>query len=130
MLLVFAPPTADKDGDLMIGIETAAPGATSPVGYEHGLRSTEATSSPESVLHGHKPDKIGGGKLKHNQRLVDLGDLSGAQPGADWRAFLDQVKRVWIDELNRTENGSREREALYRRLVGPRRDFRARSGSS
>jgi putative RNase toxin 11 of polymorphic toxin system len=123
MLLIFHAPTEKKDGSLQVGLETIGPHAYSPVGYEHTFRSTETTANPESVLHGHKEDKTGGGKLGDNQRLVNLSELTGTQPGGAWRAFLDQIKREWLGELNRTQEGSQAREDLYRRLVGRRQNL-------
>lgn len=121
MLLVFTAPTPKKDGSLLVGIETIKPHAESPVGYEHDFRSTEATANPESVLHGHKGDKIGSGGLKLNERLVDLRELGTAQGSGDWRAFLDQVKQEWDAKLTATADGTPERRALYEELVGRRR---------
>lgn len=126
MLLVFTPPTGKKDGSLMVGIETLAPHKRSPVGYVHNWKSTEATANPESVLHGHKPDKVGGGKLKDNARLVDLGKLGGDEK---WDAFLKRIKQEWVDKLKDTAEGSAERDALYRRLIGPRPGTGGQSGA-
>lgn len=123
MLLVFTAPTADKDGSLLVGIETIKPHAASPVGYQHDFRSTEATANPESVLHGHKGDKIGTGGLKRNERLVDLSELGAAQGSGDWRAFLDQIKRGWLTELEGAQQDPDRRRALYGQLVGPRQQF-------
>lgn len=122
MLLVFTPPTRRTDGSLLVGIETVAPGKPSPVGYKHDFRSTEATANPESVLHGHKGDKVGKGGLKNNERYVDLRQMGG---DGGWRAFLEQVKREWYAELERTQDGSAERRRMYERLVGPRQNFRS-----
>ncbi|MEU5313221.1 PE-PGRS family protein [Streptomyces sp. NPDC021562] len=119
VLLVYHRPTMDRDGSLQIGIETIKPHADSPVGYEHDFRSTEATSNPESVLHGHKGDKVGSGGLGKNERFVDLREM-GAAHGGDWRAYLDEVKQDWDKALAETEDGSKERRALYEGLVGPR----------
>ncbi|WP_327174345.1 PE-PGRS family protein [Streptomyces sp. NBC_01335] len=116
MLLVYHRPTTKKDGSLQIGIETLAPHAASPVGYQHDFRSTEATANPESVLHGHKRDKVGSGGLSKNERLVELGEVTGG----DWRVFLDGIKEEWDAALAGTEDGSKERRALYEGLVGPR----------
>ncbi|MGW2841520.1 PE-PGRS family protein [Streptomyces sp. NPDC001493] len=116
MLLVHHRPTVKKDGSLQIGIETLAPHAASPVGYRHDFRSTEATANPESVLHGHKGDKVGSGGLSKNERLVELGEMGGG----DWRVFLDGIKGEWDAMLAATEDGSKERRALYEGLVGPR----------
>ncbi|WP_439944141.1 PE-PGRS family protein [Streptomyces sp. BBFR115] len=121
MLLVHHRPTTKKDGSLQIGIETLAPHAVSPVGYQHDFRSTEATANPESVLHGHKGDKVGSGGLGKNERLVELGELGKKHASGDWRAFLDDIKKQWDAALAETEDGSRERRALYEGLVGPRR---------
>ncbi|QFR02193.1 PE-PGRS family protein [Streptomyces phaeolivaceus] len=117
MLLVFTEPTASTDGSLLVGIETIAPHAASPVGYHHGVKSTEATANPESSLHGHKPDKIGDGKMKNNQRLVELGKMGGT--GQSWHAFLDELKTDWADRLAAAHTPAEERE-LYGELVGPR----------
>lgn len=121
MLLVHHRPTTKKDGSLQIGIETLAPHAVSPVGYQHDFRSTEATANPESILHGHKGDKVGSGGLGKNERLVELGELGKKHASGDWRAFLDDIKKQWDAALAETEDGSRERRALYEGLVGPRR---------
>lgn len=116
MLLVYHRPTTKKDGSLQVGIETLAPHAASPVGYQHDFRSTEATANPESVLHGHKRDKVGSGGLGRNERLVELGELASR----DWRVFLDEIKKGWDEALAGTVDGSKERRALYEGLVGPR----------
>ncbi|MFE9824538.1 PE-PGRS family protein [Streptomyces sp. NPDC005791] len=118
MLLVHHRPTRSKDGSLQIGIETLAPHATSPVGYQHDFRSTEATANPESVLHGHKGDKVGSGGLSKNERLVELQEMG---ENGDWRAFLDDIKKQWDAALAETEDGSPQRKALYHDLVGPRK---------
>lgn len=120
MLLVFQQPTVKTKGSLLVGIETLAPGATSPVGYEHKATSSEATANDESVLHGHKGDKVGAGKLKDNSRLVELSDFAQKRNDGDWRTFLDELNQEWVQKLRKTEDGSKEREALYRELVGPR----------
>ncbi|MEH0416230.1 eCIS core domain-containing protein [Streptomyces sp. B21-083] len=120
MLLIHHRPTTKKDGSLQIGIETLAPHATSPVGYEHDFRSTEATANPESVMHGHKGDKVGSGGLGKNERMVELGEMGRAHPSGDWRTFLDEIKTQWDALLAGTEEGSTERRALYEGLVGPR----------
>ncbi|MFI0814971.1 DUF4157 domain-containing protein [Streptomyces sp. NPDC021098] len=116
MLLVFTAPTKTTDGALQVGIETTGPDKPSTVGYKHDFRSTEATANPESVMHGHKRDKL-------NERYVDLKELGKAQGGGDWRAFLDDIKQGWYAELNKTKDGSDERQALYRQLVGRRQHF-------
>lgn len=120
MLLVHHRPTTRKDGSLQIGIETLAPHAVSPVGYEHDFRSTEATANPESVLHGHKGDKVGSGGLGKNERLVELAEMGAAHSSGDWRTFLDEIKKQWDAALAETEDGSPARRALYEDLVGPR----------
>ncbi|MBO4252837.1 eCIS core domain-containing protein [Streptomyces griseorubiginosus] len=120
MLLVYHRPTTRKDGSLQIGIETLAPHASSPVGYQHDFRSTEATANPESVLHGHKGDKVGSGGLGKNERLVELAEMGKAHAGGDWRAFLDEIKKEWDAALAATDDGSEERRLLYQGLVGPR----------
>ncbi|WP_034091911.1 PE-PGRS family protein [Streptacidiphilus albus] len=120
MLLVFHRPTAKRDGSLQIGIETIKPHAESPVGYEHDVRSTEATANPESSLHGHKADKVGSGGLSRNERFVDLREMGAAHASGDWRVFLDEVKQQWDTELRATQDGSKERRAMYEALVGPR----------
>ncbi|WP_405825824.1 DUF4157 domain-containing protein [Streptomyces sp. NBC_01390] len=120
MLLVHHRPTTKKDGSLQIGIETLAPHSASPVGYEHDFRSTEATANPESVMHGHKGDKVGSGGLGKNERLVELAELGKAHASGDWRTFLDEIKKQWDAALAETEDGSKQRRALYEGLVGPR----------
>ncbi|MGW2326531.1 PE-PGRS family protein [Streptomyces sp. NPDC001700] len=116
MLLVFTAPTKKTDGALQVGIETTGPDKPSTVGYTHDFRSTEATANPESVLHGHKRDKL-------DERYVDLKELGDAQGGGDWRGFLDDIKQRWYAELDQTTDGSDERQALYHQLVGPRQHF-------
>ncbi|MEW2545164.1 DUF4157 domain-containing protein [Streptomyces sp. NPDC047002] len=118
VLLVYHRPTREKDGSLQIGIETIAPHAASPVGYEHDFRSTEATSNPESILHGHKGDKVGSGGLGKNERLVDLRGTGQGRPDG-WRGFLQEIQAEWDARLAATE-GPGERRALYEELVGPR----------
>ncbi|WP_405606764.1 PE-PGRS family protein [Streptomyces sp. NBC_00076] len=108
MLLVFTAPTGDKDGGLLVGIETVAPGARSPVGYHHGVRSTEATANPESVLHGHKQDKIGATR-------AELGKMGGE----DWHDFLQTIKQDWVGKLEAAKDTAQKRK-LYEELVGPR----------
>ncbi|WKE73530.1 DUF4157 domain-containing protein [Streptomyces sp. WP-1] len=120
VLLVYHRPTTEKDGSLQIGIETIAPHADSPVGYEHDFRSTEATSNPESVLHGHKADKVGSGGLGKNERLVDLRAMGASHPSGDWRTYLDEIQRDWESALAKTDEVSPQRRALYEELVGPR----------
>ncbi|HWS34210.1 MAG TPA: hypothetical protein VN408_15880 [Actinoplanes sp.] len=115
MLLVWSPPSADQDGSLLVGIETLAMGAASPVGYKHGITSTEATANPESVFHGHKQDKIGEGKTKDNTRMVDLAALNSADRG--WLDVLQEMKRNWADSLEGLS--TEQTRARYEQLVGP-----------
>ncbi|MFJ5849610.1 PE-PGRS family protein [Streptomyces sp. NPDC092903] len=119
VLLVYHRPTMEKDGSLQIGVETIAPHAESPVGYEHDFRSTEATSNPESILHGHKGDKIGSGGLGMNERYVDLRDM-GAKSAGGWRGYLEEIKQQWDRDLAATDGNAEERRALYQELVGKR----------
>ena len=98
MFIGFTKPTRKKDGALQIGIETTGPGADSLVGYKHDWNSTEATANPESSLYGHKMQKVGGGKLKHNQRLVDLNKLQ-ADEGRKWTEYLDELGTALDDAL-------------------------------
>lgn len=120
MLLVFHRPTTKRDGSLQIGIETVAPDAHSPVGYVHDFRSSEATANPESVLHGHKGDKVGAGKQSDNGRLVDLREMGASHASGDWSTFLNEIEKDWKAALDKTEDGSQERRDLYESLVGPR----------
>ncbi|MFE4537999.1 DUF4157 domain-containing protein [Streptomyces scopuliridis] len=108
MLLVFTAPTGDRDGALLVGLETVEPGARSPVGYHHGVRSTEATANPESALHGHKQDKIGATR-------AELGKMGGE----DWHGFLQTIKQDWVDKLKAAKDTAQKRK-LYEELVGPR----------
>ncbi|MFF3259049.1 PE-PGRS family protein [Streptomyces sp. NPDC002932] len=119
VLLVYHRPTAEKDGSLQIGVETIAPHADSPVGYKHDFRSTEATSNPESILHGHKKDKIGSGGLSKNERYVDLREM-GADSSNGWQGFLEEIKQQWDRDLAGTDGNADERRALYQELVGKR----------
>ncbi|MFI1728876.1 DUF4157 domain-containing protein [Streptomyces acidicola] len=108
LLLVFTAPTGDRDGALLVGLETVAPGARSPVGYHHGVRSTEATANPESVLHGHKQDKIGATR-------AELGKMGKG----DWHGFLQTIKQDWVGKLQAAKDTAQKRK-LYEELVGPR----------
>lgn len=119
VLLVYHRPTMEKDGSLQIGVETIAPHADSPVGYKHDFRSTEATSNPESVLHGHKKDKIGSGGLGKNERYVDLREM-GTRSDDGWQGYLNEIKQEWDQDLARTEDDPDGRRALYEQLVGKR----------
>ncbi|WNI30192.1 PE-PGRS family protein [Streptomyces sp. ITFR-6] len=119
VLLVYHRPTMEKDGSLQIGVETIAPHAESPVGYEHDFRSTEATSNPESILHGHKGDKIGSGGLSTNERYVDLRDMAKDSSGG-WQSYLEDIKQQWDRDLAATDGNAEERRALYEELVGKR----------
>ncbi|GCB46901.1 PE-PGRS family protein [Streptomyces sp. NL15-2K] len=108
MLLVFTAPTGDTDGGLLVGLETLEPDAPSPVGYHHGITSTEVTANPESVLHGHKQDKIGATQVK-------LGEMGGE----NWHDFLQKIQRDWVDKLKAAKDTAEKRK-LYEELVGPR----------
>lgn len=119
LLLIYTPPREKRAGSLEVGLETLAPhNEDSPVGYVHNWRSTEKTSNPESSVHGHKQDKIGSGKLRDNQRYVDL----GAFPHP-WAEFLRKVEEDWNALMNAAPHPQQERE-LVERLVGPRGEGR------
>jgi hypothetical protein len=114
MFIGFTKPTKKTDGALQIGIETTGPGADSLVGYKHDWNSTEATANPESSLYGHKMQKIGGGKLGTNQRLVDLNKVQ-ADSGQGWLEVLTEMQTDLDDALaNHQERG------VYEILAGPR----------
>jgi hypothetical protein len=114
MFIGLTKPTKKKDGALQIGIETTGPGAPSLVGYEHTWQSTEATANPESSFYGHKMQKVGGGKLEGNQRLVDLNRLE--RTGQTWLQWLQIIEGDW---LGYTQVVSDPRTA-YEALAGPR----------
>jgi hypothetical protein len=113
LFIGFTKPTRKRDGALQVGIETTAPHAASPVGYKHTAASTEATANPESSFYGHKMDKVGRGKLKSNQRLVDLTQV----PGGNWLAYLNQVGQDVDDAMTAAGNDAR---AQLEVLVGER----------
>jgi hypothetical protein len=116
MFIGFTKPTRKRDGALQIGIETTGPGADSLVGYKHDWNSTEATANPESSFYGHKMQKIGGGKLKTNQRLVDLNKLqTGA--GQKWLAALDEFATDVEESLALADGHER---GVYESLAGRR----------
>jgi hypothetical protein len=115
MFIGLTKPTAKKDGALQIGIESTAPHAASPVGYEHTVTSTEATANPESSYYGHKMQKVGGGKLHQNQRLVDLNKLN--QNGQDWLKALEGFEGVWINYLASQQGNERQ---AYELIAGQR----------
>jgi hypothetical protein len=116
MFIGFTKPTKKKDGALQIGIETTGPGADSLVGYKHDWNSTEATANPESSLYGHKMQKVGGGKLKHNQRLVDLNKLQ-ADEGKKWTEYLDELGTALDDAL---ANMAGQERPVYELVAGQR----------
>ena len=115
MFIGFTPPQVERDGALMIGMETTAPKAKSPVGYKHNWNSTEATANPESSFYGHKSGKVGGGKLKENQRLVDLKDLEIG--GGTWQHELNDFEQKWQQALAAAAAAGNARGA-YESLVG------------
>jgi hypothetical protein len=114
MFIGFTKPTKKHDGALQIGIETTGPGADSLVGYKHDWNSTEATANPESSFFGHKMQKVGGGKLKTNQRLVDLNQVQ-TDSGHTWLEVLTGME----DELDDLLATYQER-GVYEVLAGPR----------
>jgi hypothetical protein len=116
MFIGFTKPTKKRDGALQIGIETTGPGADSLVGYKHDWNSTEATANPESSFYGHKMQKVGGGKLATNQRLVDLNKVqTGA--GKKWLAVLDEFASDVEDSLDLANGHER---GVYESLAGRR----------
>lgn len=116
MFIGFTKPTTRRDGALQIGIETTGPGAPSLVGYKHDWNSTEATANPESSFYGHKMQKVGGGGLATNQRLVDLNELQQSA-GKKWSAFLAELGDDLQDDL---DNAPGQERAEYELLAGPR----------
>ena len=116
MFIGFTKPTKKRDGALQIGIETTGPGADSLVGYKHDWNSTEATANPESSFYGHKMQKIGGGKLKTNQRLVDLNKVQ-RDAGRKWLAVLDEFATDVQTSLDLAEGHER---GVLESLAGPR----------
>lgn len=119
LLLIYTPPRVDRAGALEVGLETLAPeNHDSPVGHVHDWRSTEATSNPESSAHGHKRDKIGAGKLRDNQRYVDLAEFRHP-----WAEFVRDLERDYDALMSAARNQDEERE-LVARLVGPRGEGR------
>jgi hypothetical protein len=94
MFIGFTKPTKKTDGALQIGLETTGPGVDGLVGNKHNWLSTEATANPESSFFGHKMQKIGGGGLKVNQRLVDLNKVQ-TDAGQKWLAVLDDSPPIW-----------------------------------
>ncbi|WP_433260776.1 hypothetical protein ACQPZF_25025 [Actinosynnema sp. CS-041913] len=126
MFIRFQPPERNRDGALMVGIETTAPGGWSPVGYRHTILSSEATANPESSFHGHKQDKIGQGGMSTNQRYVDLNEVDSGTGG--WQGFLRDLEDHWTRLRAQAQDDDQVR-ALYQDLVGPRSDrFRPPSG--
>ncbi|MDP1847397.1 MAG: hypothetical protein Q8K79_06365 [Solirubrobacteraceae bacterium] len=116
MFIGFTKPTKNHDGALQIGIETTGPGADSLVGYKHDWNSTEATANPESSFYGHKMQKVGGGKLGTNQRLVDLNKVQ-TDSGQSWLEHLDAFA-VLLDASLAQANG--QERGVYEVLAGPR----------
>ncbi len=116
MFIGFTKPTATTDGALQIGIETTAPGAPSLVGYKHDWNSTEATANPESSLYGHKMQKVGGGSLATNQRLVDLNTMQ-ARAGQLWLDVLTASHDQLLADLALAAGQER---GVYELLAGRR----------
>ena len=136
LLLVWRPPTTDRDGALQIGIETTGPHAKSTVGYKHDANSSEATANPESSFGGLKADKVGDGSAdtlnrygnvkdnadlqrpdaQTNARLVDLTQVNG-----DWLVNLKALE-AQFDNLVKFEHEKREL------LVGARQAFQDEVG--
>lgn len=116
MFIGFTKPTKKRDGALQIGIETTGPGADSLVGYKHDWNSTEATANPESSFYGHKMQKVGGGKLGTNQRLVDLNKVQ-TDAGKKWLEVLDEFATDVEDTLELAEGHER---GVYESLAGRR----------
>jgi hypothetical protein len=115
MFIGFTKPTKHRDGALQIGIETTGPGADSLVGYKHDWNSTEATANPESSFYGHKMQKIGGGSLGTNQRLVDLNQLQAT--GQHWSTILTNAENQLTWDLILAQGNDRP---VYEALVGVR----------
>lgn len=119
LLLIYTPPRLGRAGALQVGLETLAPeNENSPVGYVHNWQSTEATSNPESSAHGHKRDKIGAGKLRDNQRYVNLAEFPQS-----WAKFVRDLELDYDALMSAARNQDEERE-LVARLVGPRGEGR------
>jgi hypothetical protein len=116
MFIGFTKPTKTRDGALQIGIETTGPGAPSMVGYKHDWNSTEATANPESSFYGHKMQKVGGGGLATNQRLVDLNKLQ-SDSGQKWEEVLDHFNAMLDYSLADAEGQER---GVYEVLAGTR----------
>jgi len=101
---------------LQIGLETTGPGVGGLVGNKHNWNSTEATANPESSFFGHKMQKIGGGGLEVNQRLVDLNKVQ-TDAGQKWLAVLDE----FATDLDATLALATDQErGVYESLAGPR----------
>ncbi|WP_406690158.1 hypothetical protein REH65_30230 [Saccharopolyspora sp. ID03-671] len=119
LLLIYTPPRSTRAGSLEVGLETLAPGNhDSPVGHVHNWRSTESTANPESSVHGHKQDKIGAGKLRDNQRYVNLAEFP--QP---WPDFLRKVESDYNARISAAQTEDELRE-LVAGLVGRRGEGR------
>ncbi len=131
LLLVWRPPTTDRDGALQIGIETTGPHAPSTVGYTHNAQSSEATANPESSFGGLKADKVGDGSpdvlglrlkakseqrhrddAKTNARLVDLTKM-----GDKWLDDLKELESQFQDLKKSVSNANEY-------LVGTREDLK------
>jgi len=116
MFIGFTKPTKKTDGALQIGLETTGPGVGGLVGNKHNWNSTEATANPESSFFGHKMQKIGGGGLEVNQRLVDLNKVQ-TDTGQKWLAVLDE----FATDLDATLALATDQErGVYESLAGPR----------
>lgn len=60
--------------------------------------------------------KVGGGKLKTNQQLVDLNKLQ-ADKGKKWTEYLDELATALDDAL---ANMADQERPVYELLAGPR----------
>jgi hypothetical protein len=99
----YKPPTTKRDGALLIGCETDAPGKTNALGHKH---TAKATSAEFSTTGGAKKDKIG---MEKGGMLVDLNQV-------------DPVGNDWLGKLKQMEDDVEHNRISVAQLVGQRLD--------
>jgi hypothetical protein len=97
----YKPPTTQRDGALLIGCETDAPGMTNALGHKHDFK---ATSADHSSTGGLKKDKIGQDK---GGMMVDLSKIARDESN-------------WLKQLQALEKEVEQGKITSKQLVGKR----------
>ncbi|KAM3101421.1 DUF4157 domain-containing protein [Phormidesmis sp. 146-12] len=110
----YKPPTATRDGALLIGCETDAPGSTNALGHKHDWR---AKSAEFSTTGGAKSGKIGREKTG---MMIDLAAIQNA-PGATTQT---PAQADWMQKLKKLEAEVVTGRVTTQELVGDQANFR------